>query len=326
MRRRQLLAVTGCLTAAATARAASPLTVLRVGVSNPIAGTTGVAAMAFADQVRRTTGDRIRVEAYAAGEAGGEVEITQDIASGALEMGCVSSAGYTVLDPALGIFDIPFLFRDVAHARAVLDGPIGQAALGRTAPRGVVGLGWAEIGLRHLTTFDKPVRSPPDLTGMVVRVPQSAVMLASFKAMGADARTLPYPELYAALAARTFQAQENPLGNIASSNLDRVQRYVSLTGHVYAAAMMMINQRAFDRLEPGDQQALRDACAVAVKVSRDYSDRIEASGIAELRRRGMTVVTDIDKAAFVAALSILQPEFERTFGKDQLAAIRAVGT
>lgn len=327
MRRRHFLAATGCLpfAAAARARASAPQTVLRLGVTGGVTAPAGIAATACADPLLRTSDGRVRIEVYAVGEVGGELEITQDISSGALEMGCVSTAGYSSLDPALGVFDIPFLFRDAAHARAVLDGPIGQAALRRVEARGIVGLGWCEHGLRQLTTADAPVRTPRDLAGMTVRVPQSDVMLASFKAFGADARTLPFPDVYTALAARTFQAEENPLGLIIGSNFDKVQKYLNMTSHIYAVTMLMISGRAFDALDPPDRQALRDAGAAAVKASRDYNDRNDASSVAELRRRGMTIVTDVDRAAFAAALASLQPDFERQFGKDQLAAIRAFG-
>jgi TRAP-type C4-dicarboxylate transport system substrate-binding protein len=148
-------------------------------------------------------------------------------------------------------------------------------------------------------------------------------MVAGFKALGADAQSLPFPELYAALASGQFQAQENPLATIKDSRFDRVQKYVCLTGHVYSPAAMMISKSAFEALSPEDGQALRNAAVAGAKASRETNDKAEISAINDLRARGMTVVADIDRAAFVAAIAGAQGEFEQRFGKAQIDAIRA---
>ena len=325
MLRREFLATGGAAVALlglGRARAAPAVTVLRLGVTGSRASAIGAAGAAFAKSVESNCGGRVRVEVYPAGEAGGEVETFQDMRAGALEMSCSSSAAYASAATQLGIFDIPFLFRDVAHARGVLDGPIGQKALAALEPFGIVGLGWSENGLRHLTTSTRAVRSPKDLAGLKIRVPQSPVMVAGFKALGADAQPLPFPELYAALASGQFQAQENPLSTIKDSRFDRVQKYVCLTGHVYSPAAMMIAKRIFDALSPEDAQALRTAAAASAKASRDANDQAEISGVNELRARGMTVIADVDRAAFAAAIAGAQSEFEQRFGKEQIGAIR----
>lgn len=308
---------------AARADSVAGAKVLRLGFNGSRESAIGSASSALAKSVEASCGGRIRVELYPASEAGGELEMFQDLRAGALEMTCTSSAGYASAATQLGVFDIPFLFRDVAHARGVLDGAIGRQALAALESYGVVGLGWSENGLRHVTTSTRPVRTPADLAGLKIRVPQSPVMVAGFKALGADAKPLPFPELYAALASGQFQAQENPLATIKDSRFDRVQKYVCLTGHVYSPAAMMISKTAFDALSPEDAQALRTAAAAGTKASRETNDKAEISAINDLRALGMTVVDDIDRAAFVAAIGGAQSEFEKRFGKDQIDAIRA---
>jgi tripartite ATP-independent transporter DctP family solute receptor len=297
-------------------------TVLRLGFTGSRESAIGAGAAALAKAIDKSCEGRIRIELYPGGEAGGEVEMFQDMRAGALEMVHASSAGYASAVAELGVFDIPFLFRDVAHARGVLDSAIGQKALTLLEPVGVVGLSWGENGLRHVTTSDRAVRSPKDLAGLKIRVPQSPVMVAGFKALGADVQALPFPELYAALASGQFQAQENPLATIKDSGFDRVQKYVCLTGHVYSPAMMMISKPAFDALSPEDAEKLRAAAARSAKASRAATDGAEASAIADLRERGMTVVADIDRPAFVAAMAGAEGEFEQRFGKDEINAIR----
>ncbi len=299
--------------------------VLRIGTTNPRDSQFGAGALEFAATVERNCGGRLRVELYPSGEAGGELEMTQDVIAGTLEMTFASSVVFATVAPELSIFDIPFLFRDLAHARAVLDGEIGKAALARLEPKGLVGLAWGENGLRHLTTSDRAVHRPEDLKNLKLRVPQSEVMVASFKAIGADVHSLPFPELYAALSSGAFEAEENPVATVVVANFDKVQHYLCLTGHVYSPAAFLISKRVFERLAPEDRSALYAAAVAGSKASRDYIDRVEKSGIEELRRRGMKVVEDIDRPAFVASLASLEGQFQKQFGKDNIDAIRAFG-
>ena len=299
--------------------------VLRMGFINPRDSQFGAGAVEFATYVEHNCGGRLRVELYPAGETGGELEMCQDVAAGTLEMTFTSSAVFTAIAPELSIFDIPFLFRDLTHARAVMDGEIGKAALARLEPKGIIGLAWGENGLRHLTTFDRAVRRPEDLKNLKLRVPQSEVMVASFKAIGADVHSLPFPDLYAALSSGSFQAEENPIATIVATNFDRVQHYLCLTGHVYSPAAFLISQRIFEHLSVEDQAALRAAGVAGSKASRAFLDRAEKSGLDELRHRGMKVVEDIDRPAFVASLAGLEGQFQKQFGKDKIDAIRAFG-
>ena len=299
--------------------------VLRMGFINPRDSQFGAGALEFATYVEHNCGGRLRVELYPAGETGGELEMCQDVAAGTLDMTFTSSAVFTAIAPELSIFDIPFLFRNLAHARAVMDGEIGKAALARLEPKGLIGLAWGENGLRHLTTFDRPVRRPEDLKNLKLRVPQSEVMVESFKAIGADVHSLPFPDLYAALSSGSFQAQENPIATIVATNFDRVQHYLCLTGHVYSPAAFLISKQIFERISAEDRLALRAAGVAGSKASRVYLDRAEKSGLEELRHRGMKVVEDIDRPAFVASLAGLEGQFQKQFGKDKIDAIRAYG-
>ena len=299
--------------------------VLRMGFINPRDSQFGAGAVEFATFVERNCGGRLRIELYPAGETGGELEMCQDVAAGTLEMTFTSSAVFTAIAPELSIFDIPFLFRDLAHARAVMDGEIGKAALARLEPKGIVGLAWGENGLRHFTTSDRAVRRPEDLKNLKLRVPQSEVMVASFKAIGADVHSLPFPDLYGALSSGSFQAQENPIATIVATNFDRVQHYLCLTGHVYSPAAFLISKRTFASISADDQEVLRAAGVAGSKASRVYLDKAEKSGLEELRRRGMKVVEDIDRPAFVASLASLEGQFQKQFGKENIDAIRSFG-
>jgi tripartite ATP-independent transporter DctP family solute receptor len=331
IRRRYFLAGTAATAvtfAAPSIRRAHAVTqpqVLRIGTVNGRDTQFGAGVTEFANLVERNCGGRLRVEFYPSGETGGELEMCQDVAAGTLEMTFTSSAVFTAIAPELSIFDIPFLFRDVAHARGVFDGEIGKAALARLEPQGIIGLGWGENGMRHVTTLDRPVHRPEDLKGLKIRVPQSDVMVAGFKAFGADAQSLPFPEVYAALSSGVFQSEENSIATILSTNFDKVQHHLSLTAHVYSPCAFLISKRVFEHISPEDQHALRVAATAGGKATRVYLDRSEKNALEELRRRGMKVVEDIDRKAFVASLASLEGEFQKQFGKDKIDAIRAFG-
>jgi TRAP-type transport system periplasmic protein len=299
--------------------------VLRIGFTSPQETQFGAGARDFADHVERNCGGRLRVEIYPSSSVGGELEMVQDASAGMLEMSFASSVVFASVAPELSVFDIPFLFRDITHARNVMDGEIGKAALKRLEPKGIVGLAWGENGLRHLTTFDRPVHRPEDLKNLKLRVPQSAIMVASFKAMGADVHSLPFPELYAALSSGSFQAQENPVATVLAANFDKVQQYLCLTGHVYSPAAFLISKQVFDRISPEDQQTLRAAAVVGSKASRAFLDRTEKAALEELRRRGMKVIDDINREAFAASLTSIEGDFQKQFGQDRIDAIRAFG-
>lgn len=302
--------------------------VIRLGLTNGRTSQTSQMAHQFASDFAKRCGGRVRVDIYFGGALGGEREISEDVSAGTLDMAIVSSAGYAsqTITPKLGVFDTPFLFRDLKHARGVLDGPIGDEALTQLDAAGIIGLAWGENGVRQITTQDKPIRKPSDLAGVKIRVPQSEVMVTAFAAFGADAQPLAFPDLYAALADGSFHAQENPVGNIKNSNFDRVQKYLSLTSHVYSPAIMMVSTRAFDMLTADEQQAMRLAAKAAAPVSRDINDKDEKSDIEELSRRGMTVISDVDRSAFVASIEKSRSKFEAMFGKDVLDAIQNFGS
>ena len=302
-------------------------TVLRVAVSNPRGSQTSEGAFAFARSVNERSQGRVRVEVYVAAEAGGELEVMQDMAAGAFEMSLTSSAGYAApgIAPGLGVFDIPFLFRNVAHARGLLDSPVGTAALSQLSDAGLVGLSWCENGLRHVTTASQAVRSPRDLAGLTIRVPQSEVMVKGFTALGATAKPLAFTELYGALASGQFQAQENPVSNTKASGFDRVQKFLCLTGHVYSAAILVMTKSAYDQLSAEDRAIVGLAAAAAAKASRSAGDMNDKADIETLRSRGMTIVDDVDRPAFIAASAPVRAEFERTFGKAWMDSIRTFG-
>lgn len=244
--------------------------------------------------------------------------------NGEIDLAFITGAPITSVIPEHGIFDIPFLFRDAAHAHAVLDSPIGRGYLDMFGRRQVVALAWGENGMRHLTNSLRPVSSPGDIRGLRLRVPQSEIMVRSFQALEAQAEQLAFPALYGALEAGRFDGQENPIATIESAKFARVQKHLTLTGHVYSTAVILMSQDCWDDLAEADRPAFVGAAQIGGIASRRFAGNAEQEGVQRLAREGMQIVKTIERGAFVAALAPVTQEFARQFGAEIVERIKAV--
>jgi len=282
----------------------------------------GVAIDVFAREVEKRTNGRYKVQNFYSGALGGERESIEAVQLGTQELTFTSTGPVPNFVPEARILDIPFLFRDKAHARAVLDGPIGQEMLGKFEAKGFKALAWGENGVRHMTNSKRAVQSPDDLKGLKMRTMENPVHVAAYKGFGIVTTPMAFPEVFTALQQGTVDGQENPLSVIMAAKFDQVQKHLSLTGHVYSPAIFLMNKGAFDKLSAADKQAFLDAAKEAVKANRARVDEDDSKGVAELRGKGMQVVENVDKAKFVAALQPVNAEFEKQFGKANIDRIR----
>lgn len=282
----------------------------------------GAGATVFADEVTKRTGGRYQIEQYPNSALGGEVEMLKAVQLGTVDLAFITGAPLPNFMPDIGVFNIPFLFRDAKHAHAVLDGPIGQSYLAKFRGKDLVALAWGENGMRHLTNSKREIRSPEDLQGLKLRVPQSDVMLAGFKALGADVHALAFPLLYGALQSGEFDAQENPIATIQSSKFNQVQKYLTLTAHVYDPAILFMSVDGFDDLSAEDKKAFIESAKLAGEASRKFAAAAEKTGVAELAQSGMKVVADPDRQKFAAAMASANPIFAQKFGGDLIEQIR----
>ena len=297
-------------------------TTMKISISTAQNSHQGVAIDTFAKEVAARTGGRYKVETFYNGSLGGERESIEAVQLGTQELAFSSTGPVPNFVPDAKILDVPFLFRDKAHARAVLDGPIGQELLGKFDAKGFKALAWAENGFRHMTNSKRDVKAPDDLKGLKMRTMENPVHIAAYKGLGIITTPMAFPEVFTALQQGTVDGQENPLPVIMSAKFSQVQKHLSLTGHVYSPCIFVMNKASFDKLSAADKTAFLDAAKVAAKANRDRVDQDDANGVKELRAQGMTVIEDVDKAKFVAQLAPVNAEFEKQFGKANLDKIR----
>ncbi|HEY9222590.1 MAG TPA: TRAP transporter substrate-binding protein [Variovorax sp.] len=304
--------------------AAFAQTTMKISISTAQNSHQGVAIDTFAKEVAARTGGRYKVETFYNGALGGERESIEAVQLGTQELAFSSTGPVPNFVPETKILDVPFLFRDKAHARAVLDGPIGQELLGKFDAKGFKALAWGENGFRHMTNSKRDVKGPEDLKGLKMRTMENPVHIAAYKGLGIITTPMAFPEVFTALQQGTVDGQENPLPVIMSAKFSQVQKHLSLTGHVYSPCIFVMNKASFDKLSAADKTAFLDAAKVAVKANRDRVDQDDANGVKELRAQGMIVIENVDKAKFVAMLAPVNAEFEKQFGKANLDKIRNV--
>ncbi len=297
-------------------------TTMKISISTSQNSHQGIAIDTFAKEVEKRTDGRYKVQTFYNGALGGERESIEAVQLGTQELAFSSTGPVPNFVPETKILDVPFLFRDKAHARAVLDGPIGQEMLGKFDSKGFKALAWAENGFRHMTNSKRDVKSPDDLKGLKMRTMENPVHITAYKAFGIITTPMAFPEVFTALQQGTVDGQENPLSVIISAKFDQVQKHLSLTGHVYSPAIFLMNKGAFDKLSAADKQAFIEAAKAGTKANRARVDEDDAKGVADLRAKGMTVIDNLDKAAFVKALAPVNADFEKQFGKANIEKIR----
>lgn len=294
---------------------------LRIAHNNTVQSSYHAGADAFAKAVASLSNGQLGVDIFPNAQIGNEQQAMKAVAEGTLDA-TVNSVG-TTLDYAkeISLVELPYLFKDVTTARQAFDGPLGKYCADLIKPKGVFIAGWGESGLRHITA-NKPVRTPADVKGLKIRVQVSEPTLQAFLAMGAQAETLPFPQLAEALRTGRFEAQENPMGIIIANNLNTLQSHLSLTAHIYAPVLFAFSNDVLEDMAPAEREIVAKAGTIGAKAMRDYSDNAEKEGVAKLRAAGMTIVEDVDRAAFQKAAEGAIEKLNQSFGADTVKRVR----
>ena len=249
----------------------------------------GRAARMFAQEVEKATGGKMKVRAIGNASLGSDTQMQQALIGGAQEMMVGSTATLVGLVPEMAVWDTPFLFSNAKEADVVLDGPVGDKIKAKLEAKGMVGLVYWENGFRNLTNSKRPVAKLEDLSDIKLRVMQNNVFLDSFKALGANAVPLPFSELFTALETRAVDGQENPYNTIVSSKFYEVQKYLTVTNHVYSPWIVTVSKKWWDGLSAAEKNVLHDATIKSRDFERKDTREEAAKALADLKGKGMQV-------------------------------------
>lgn len=243
----------------------------------------GQGAQKFADLVSEKSGGKIKVRLFPGGTLGGDLQTVSALQGGTLDLTVLNSGILAAQVPEFAMLDFPYLFNDTAEAHAVIDGEVGQQLHARLENKGLIGLGYWDLGFRNLTNSKHPVTRPEDMQGLKVRVIQSPIYLETFKALGANPVPMPFPEVYTGLEQRTVDGQENPFTVILGSKFNEVQKYLSTTSHIYNPQSFVIGQKTWQKLNADEQALIREAAREAQTYQRQVTEDSQNKALETLK-------------------------------------------
>lgn len=263
----------------------------------------------FASCSNKALGEKAEVQAFGSSQLGNDKELLQKLKLGQITFALPSSIMSSVSDE-FGVFEMPYIIKDREHMKRV------QAELGDTfqkaaQAKGYRILGYYENGFRHITNNVRPIVKPEDLAGVKLRTPKGEWRLKMFQLYGANPTPMAFSEVFTALQTGVIDGQENPYAQIASAKFQEVQKYLSITGHVYTPAYILVSDKEYEKL-PGDVRAALEKCAndtqafvydTAARLETELLDVIKAAGVA---------VNTADNDAFIKASKPIYDEFAQT--------------
>lgn len=285
-------------------QAASAKTVIKLGVVTIPGSAQNVCAEKF-KELLETRSPSYEVKIYHSASLGTETEILQQIRMNSVQMGVITDGPFDVLVPETRVIGYPFLFENYDQVDKVLDGPAGRELLAHLEKVGLKGLAYSENGFRNLTNSKHPVHTVDDVAGLKIRVMESILHKELWRLLGANPTPMGWP-IYSELQQGTIDAQENPLSVIATYKLQEVQKYLTLTGHVYSAHIDVANLGWFSSLPAADQELVSRCMVEAARYQRNWNRTNEAGFLAKLKEGGMIVDEHPDLASFRARVSKIQ--------------------
>ncbi|MBK9116426.1 MAG: sialic acid TRAP transporter substrate-binding protein SiaP [Betaproteobacteria bacterium] len=270
----------------------------------------------IAADAKAKSGGRIAIQAFPAGQLGSSRDTIEAVANGTQQLVTEGAANFGAWVPAISVVESPYIWRDGDHLVKAMSGPVGKAFNDElVAKRGMRILGTTYYGTRHLTTSTKNVRTPADLAGFKLRVPENDVFKAMAEAWGARPTPMNFGELYLALKQGTVDGQENPLPTIKSGKFDEVQKYLVLTGHIITPRLVVVNDAFWKGLKPADQKIIQDAIDAGIAWQNAELARQEKELVDSMKAGGMTVVAvDVEQFRKPVVAAVV-PKFESRWGK-----------
>ncbi len=255
------------------------------------------------DRIRNATNGRLDIKLFPANQLGSDTDLLSQIRNGGVEFFNQASVVLSTLVPAAGIINTGFAFHDYNEVWKAMDGPLGTYVRAQIEKVGLLTMSKAwDNGFRDVTTSTKPVKTPDDLKGMKLRVPAAPMLSSLFTTLGASPTPINFNEVYSALQTKLVDGQENPLAIISSARLYEVQKYCSLTGHVWDAYWILGNRKAFERLPKDIQEIVKRELDKAATDERADIAALSVSLRTDLTAKGMQFI-EPDKKAFKDALA-----------------------
>ncbi|MGR0278779.1 TRAP transporter substrate-binding protein [Marinomonas dokdonensis] len=272
----------------------------------------------FESIVEEKSNNRIDVTIFPSGQIAGDTGMVEAVLAGTVEMAVEPPSFFAKWDPAFEVAELPFIYPNKDVAFKVLNSEAGDELMHRLNDLDLVGLGWMEMGQRVLTNNGHPVTSPSDFKGIKLRTMKVPTHISAFKALGANPTPMNFGEVYAGLQMNVIDAQENPISQIYTQKFHEVQDYITLTNHVLALYLPVINKSFYDSLDESDQTLLKEAMAEAINYDFDLIETENDQYLKEIKETGVQVVelTSQQRQQFIDAVAPARDSFRRRVGAD----------
>lgn len=257
---------------------------LKFGLSLAKDHPMGVGAQKFADLVAQKSGGKIKVTLFPNAVLGSDPQNLSAVRGGTLDFATMATGLLAGIDKQFMVFDFPFLFGTPQEAYALADGPVGTRLQAGLADHGIVGLGIWDLGFRNMTNSKRPISRPEDLQGLKVRVIASPIYLDMFNTLGANPVPMTFGEVYGALESKAIDGQDNPVGVIESAKFAEVQKYLSLTRHVYTGMPFLMSKKTWDGMSEAERAIIRAAADEAKQEERKLTLQKEKQSVDALRK------------------------------------------
>jgi tripartite ATP-independent transporter DctP family solute receptor len=304
--RRTLLAATATAALAAPALRSRPASAAefkyKYANNLPVSHPMNIRAREAADKIKQETGGRVEIEIFPNNQLGSDTDVLSQVRSGAVEFFTLSGLILSTLVPAASINGVGFAFPDYNAVWRAMDGPLGAYVRGQIGKAGLVVMDkiW-DNGFRQITSSTRPINTPEDLRNFKIRVPVSPLWTSLFQAFGAAPTSINFSEVYSALQTRVVDGQENPLAIISTAKLYEVQKYCSLTNHMWDGFWMLANRRAWAALPKDAQEIVAKNWNAAALAERQDTEKLNANLQQELTKQGLAF-NQPDTAPFRGAL------------------------
>jgi TRAP-type transport system periplasmic protein len=269
--------------------------IIRFGYGLAEDSNQGRAVKFFSEDLAKRTGGKLKAKGFGNSSIGSDIQMQNAVTGGAQELAVVSTTTLVGVVSDFGVYDLPFLFANEHEADTILDGPFGQKLAARLQDKGLVGLVYWENGFRNLTNKKRPIAKVEDMQGIKLRVMQNVMYIDMFNSFGASALPLPFSELFTALETGTVDGQENPVNTIQSSRFYEVQKYLSLTKHVYSPWIVLASKKWWDGLSADEKKAIQESAVASRDFERKDSREAATKAVEFLKSKGMQVTVVSDK-------------------------------
>jgi len=294
--KRLLFALAFLLTFALTPAASWALKI-NLGVVTKPGSAQNIAAGKFKELIEQRSGGKIKVKIHHSVRLGNETEILQQIQMNSIQMGIITVGPFDTFNPIVRVIGYPFMFSSYEQVDKALDGPLGKEILSTLEKVGFKGLAFSENGFRNLTNNRRPVHKASDVKGLKIRVMQSALHKAIWRALGANPTPMPWP-IYTELEQGVIDGQENPLWVIEVYKFYEIQEYMTLTRHVYSGHIDVASLKWWKTLDRETQDMIRKAMAEAAVYQRQVNREKNAQRLVFLKKKGMQIDETPDIASF----------------------------